>query len=62
MFVELVDALRCVRPHEDAWLVAATRRTEHRHILDGVLGCPVCRTEYPVRDGVADFRPVRPGV
>lgn len=64
MFVELVDRLRCVRPHEEAWLVLASRRTVARHVVDGVLGCPVCRAEYPVRDGVADFRPdaAGPGV
>lgn len=56
MFVELADRLRCVRPHEDTWLVLAARRTVGRHVVDGVLGCPSCRAEYPVRDGVADFR------
>jgi uncharacterized protein YbaR (Trm112 family) len=55
MFVELVDSLRCVRPHEDSWLVAVAERVEARHLLDGTLGCPVCTARYPVRDGVADF-------
>lgn len=56
MFIELVDALRCPVPHEESWLVASASRMEARHIVDGVLGCPVCHTEYPVRNGVADFR------
>ena len=56
MFIELVDQLRCVRPHEDAWLVAAPDRMSGRHIVHGVLGCPVCGTRYPVREAVADFR------
>ncbi|HEU4629108.1 MAG TPA: hypothetical protein VFS08_05160 [Gemmatimonadaceae bacterium] len=56
MFLELVDHLRCTRPHEESWLVAAARRMEARHVVDGELGCPVCRTEYPVREAVADFR------
>src|SRR5215208_3855169 len=56
MFIELVDHLRCVRPHEDTWLVAAARRMEGRHIDEGTLGCPICRAEYPIRGGVADFR------
>jgi hypothetical protein len=56
MFIELVDHLRCVRPHEETWLVAAARRMEGRHIVEGMLGCPICRAEYAVRDGVADFR------
>ena len=56
MFIELVDALRCPVPHEESWLVASATRMEARHIVDGLLGCPVCHAEYPVRKGVADFR------
>lgn len=56
MFIELVDALRCPVPHEESWLVAAATRMEHRHIVHGTLGCPVCSAEYPIRDGVVDFR------
>ena len=55
MFVEIVDALRCPRPHEESWLVLAARRTEDRHVLEGTLGCPVCRAEYPIHDGIVDF-------
>ncbi|HEX6050504.1 MAG TPA: hypothetical protein VFZ21_14590 [Gemmatimonadaceae bacterium] len=55
MFIELVDALRCLEPHEDTWLVASVTRWDGRHILDGVLGCPVCRREYVIADGVAWF-------
>lgn len=56
MFIELVDHLRCTRPHEESWLVAAARRMEARHVVDGELGCPVCHAEYTVREAVADFR------
>ena len=56
MFIELVDALRCPRTHEESWLVLAAIRIEARHIRDGALGCPVCHAEYPIRDGIADFR------
>ncbi|MEO5816535.1 MAG: hypothetical protein ABIT20_14780 [Gemmatimonadaceae bacterium] len=56
MFIELVDALRCPVPHEDSWLVAAATRMEARHIVEGTLGCPVCSAEYPIRNGVVDFR------
>ncbi len=55
MFIELVDALRCLEPHEDTWLVASVTRWDSRHIVDGVLGCPVCRREYVVTDGIAWF-------
>jgi hypothetical protein len=56
MFIELVDALRCPVPHEESWLVAAASRMVFRHIVEGTLGCPVCRAEYPVTRGVVDFR------
>src|SRR5258706_9259438 len=56
MFIELVDALRCPVPHDESWLVAAAVRMEARHIVDGTLGCPVCGAEYPIANGVVDFR------
>ena len=56
MFIELVDALRCPVAHEESWLVASATHTDARHIVDGLLGCPVCHAEYPIRQGVADFR------
>ena len=55
MFIELVDSLRCVEPHEDMWLVASVVRMDGRHIVEGVLGCPVCRREYPIRNGIGWF-------
>ena len=60
MFIELVDALRCPVPHEESWLVASTARMVFRHIVDGTLGCPVCHAQYPVRQGVVDFRRAAP--
>lgn len=56
MFIELLDTLRCVRPHEDSWLVGSFDELVDRHVLRGTLGCPVCAAEYPVRGGVVDFR------
>jgi uncharacterized protein YbaR (Trm112 family) len=56
MFIELVDALRCPTPHEESWLVASADRMEARHIVEGTLGCPVCRAAFPIHDGVVDFR------
>lgn len=57
MFIEVVDAFRCPRPHELMWLVASADRLLDRDILTGALGCPVCGARYPIVDGVADFRP-----
>jgi len=56
VFIELVDALRCPRPHEESWLVLAMTRIEARHIQEGALGCPVCHAEYPIRQGIVDLR------
>ena len=55
MFVELIEALRCPRDHAESPLVVTASRTDARHILDGVLGCPVCRAEFPIRGGEALF-------
>ena len=55
MFIEFVESLRCPRPHEDSWLVAAADRVEGRSILSGVLGCPVCGARYPIVEGVAEL-------
>lgn len=55
MFTELVDVLRCPRPHDESWLVLAAHRMEGRDIMAGVLGCPVCHAEFPIVDGVARF-------
>jgi hypothetical protein len=60
MFIELVDSLRCLTPHEETWLVAAASRMDGRHILEGVLGCPICRREYAIRLGTAWFTAVQP--
>jgi uncharacterized protein YbaR (Trm112 family) len=60
MYTELVDTLRCPNGHEESWLVAAAYRTEGRHIMSGALGCPVCRAQYPIEGGIADFTSVAP--
>ena len=60
MFIELVDSLRCLEQHEETWLVAAVTRMDGRHIADGFLGCPICRREYAIRDGIGWFSRTRP--
>src|SRR5512134_1504766 len=62
MFIELVDSLRCLEPHDETWLVAAVTRMDGRHIAEGVLGCPICRREYPIRDGIGWFTARRDAV
>jgi uncharacterized protein YbaR (Trm112 family) len=55
VFVELIEALRCPRPHEESQLIASALRTESRHIVEGVLGCPVCGAEFAISNGVTRF-------
>lgn len=55
MFVELIEHLRCPREHEESPLIVAADRTEGRSIMVGTLGCPVCRSEFPIRAGEALF-------
>jgi hypothetical protein len=55
VFIELLDLLRCVRPHEETWLVASFRTVSHRFVQDASLGCPTCSARYEIARGVADF-------
>ncbi|GBD31406.1 hypothetical protein HRbin33_00358 [bacterium HR33] len=55
MFIEVAEMLRCPEPHEESFCVVAPEEMAGRMILRGVIGCPVCRTEFPIRDGVAEF-------
>ena len=55
MFIEFVDAFRCLEPHEESWLVLAADRMDERRVIDGTLGCPLCRAAYPIEGGVVWF-------
>ena len=55
MFIELVEVLRCIREHDESWLVASIDELRERSIQRGTLGCPVCGAEYPIASGIADF-------
>ena len=55
MFIELLDQLRCINPHEATWLVASFKSVTNRFVVEGTLGCPICSAEYPIVTGIADF-------
>jgi uncharacterized protein YbaR (Trm112 family) len=55
VFIELLDLLRCINPHDDTWLVASFKSVTNRFVMEGTLGCPICSAEYPIRKGIADF-------
>jgi Methylase involved in ubiquinone/menaquinone biosynthesis len=56
LYIELIDLLRCPRIHDESWLVAAFHKMENRFVIEGRLGCPICASNYKIRDGVADLR------
>ena len=64
MFIELTDHLRCPAAHAESFLVLSPDEMTGRTVHRGVLGCPVCRREYRIRQGVVHFmeekEPVEP--
>jgi len=55
VFIELTEALRCPRAHEESYVVCIPLAMDGRSVTRGVLGCPVCQAEFLVTDGIADF-------
>lgn len=56
MFIELAEFLRCPEGHDpEPYLVLVPREMAGRSVVRGTVGCPVCRREYPIEGGVADF-------
>src|SRR5688500_15721807 len=60
MFIELIDLLRCTRPHEDSWLVATFHEIRERYVVEGLLSCPVCGARYAITTELASFGYARP--
>jgi len=57
VFIELTEILRCPHDHPESYLVAAPIAMDGRRIVRGVVGCPECRAEFPIIEGVAYFGP-----
>lgn len=55
MFIELLDGLRCTSDHAQIPLVIAITKRDDRFVVEGTVGCPTCRREYPLHDGIAWF-------
>lgn len=55
MLLELTEILRCPRDHEESFVVCVAHRSEGRHVVEGVVGCPVCLAEFPIRGGELDL-------
>src|SRR5438445_7931838 len=59
--IELTEMLRCPEAHEEAFLVMSTGEMVGRMVRSGILGCPVCRREYPIVRGMVQFSARGPG-
>src|SRR5207302_604314 len=46
--------LRCPEPHGEAFLVMSTGEMHGRMVRSGILGCPICRREFPIVKGIVD--------
>jgi uncharacterized protein YbaR (Trm112 family) len=56
MYILLTDALTCPRCGPDFGLLVLSDRMEERRVIEGSLGCPNCRSSYPIRNAAADLR------
>jgi uncharacterized protein YbaR (Trm112 family) len=55
MHIELTEMLACPEPHAADVLVLSTAHMKGRIVQFGLVGCPVCRKEYQVVNGVVEF-------
>lgn len=55
MHIELTEMLRCPEPHREEFLVLQTGEVRQRMVRAGLIGCPVCKKEFPVLRGIVDF-------
>jgi len=56
MHLLLTDHLICPRCAGESGLILLAERMTDRRVESGALGCPQCRSQYPIRNGVADLR------
>lgn len=56
MHILLTDILACPRCGPEFGLVLLADRVEDRRVLEGRLGCPNCREQYPIAGGGVDAR------
>ncbi|UCF18513.1 MAG: Trm112 family protein [Gemmatimonadota bacterium] len=56
VFLELTDLLSCPQCGPAHGLVLLVRESVEGRVRSGWLGCPNCRRDFPVEDGVVDLR------
>ena len=54
MHIELTEMLRCPEAHDEAFLVMSTGEMLGRMVRSGLLGCPICRREFPIVKGIVE--------
>ncbi len=52
MRVDTIELLRCPATHESAPLVTVADTRDGERLTSGTLGCPVCGTDYAMRNGI----------
>ena len=55
MHIELTEMLRCPESHREDVMVLSTGEMLGRMVRFGIVGCPVCRKEFLIKDGIVDF-------
>jgi hypothetical protein len=55
MFIELAELLRCPENHEQIPCVVAPDEMDGRRVVRGTVGCPVCKVEHAVAEGIVGF-------
>jgi uncharacterized protein YbaR (Trm112 family) len=56
MHILLTDVLTCPRCGPEFGLIVLAEGIEERRVTGGHLGCPNCRSQFPIRGRVADLR------
>jgi hypothetical protein len=60
MHIELTEMLRCPESHREDVMVLSTGEMLGRMVRFGIVGCPVCRKEYLITNGIVDFGATEP--
>lgn len=55
MFIELTEYLRCPESHAETYCVLVPETIVERRVTRGSIGCPTCRREYPIVEGIVEF-------
>lgn len=56
MHILLTDIATCPRCGPDFGLILLVHEAVERNVVRGALACANCRENYPIHDGIADFR------